>query len=185
MLATIGHPAAGNLLDGTLPGYPGRLRIWLPQQYPRRAHVLQAVVVLADPQQLPDVLAGLAAAVSDGRANPLVVVAPDSAPGTAPAPDGSPALDGARLRAAVARTFHVDPPRTAGGGARPGRGAPCALAAELSHPQWYAAGAGLGGRYEGLGAGPRSSEPRGCGCCLPTPSGTRPGSSRRSGCGAH
>jgi cysteine synthase len=34
-----------------------------------------------------------------------------------------------------------------------GAGAPGAVAAELSRPQWYAAGVGLGGHYQGLGPG--------------------------------
>ena len=160
-LLTTGHPAGGELREGTLPGYPGSLRIWLPGQYPRRTHPLQALLVLADPAQLPDILEGLAEAVADGRANPLVVVAPEAptpvagtaaAPGTAPvaAPCPVPAVDAARLRGAVAQAFHVEPSARSWGVLGLGAGAPCAVAAELGHPEAYAAGVGLGGRYEGL-----------------------------------
>lgn len=144
-LLTVGHPAGGELREGTLPGYPGRLRIWLPQQYPHRSHPLQALVVLADPAQLADVLQGLAEAVADGRANPFVVVAPEPAP----VPGAFPALDGARLRGAVARAFHVEPSARSWGVLGLGAGAPPAVAAEISHPEAYAAGVGLSGRYDG------------------------------------
>ena len=163
-LLTVGRPAGGELREGTLPGYPGRLRIWLPQQYPHRTHPLQALLVLADPQQLPDILEGLAEAVSDGRANPFVVVSPEPAPAAAaPAPAAPaaaapaaapavfPAVDGPRLRAAVARAFHVEPAAGGWGVLGLGAGAPGAVAAELADPGSYAAGVGLGGRYDGLG----------------------------------
>jgi len=158
-LLTVGHPAGGELREGTLPGYPGRLLIWLPQQYPHRTHPLQALIVLADPRQLPDILRGLAQAVTDGRANPFVVVAPEPvpapgapAPASAPAsaPAGLPAVDGARLRSAVAQMFHVEPAARPWGVLGLGQGAPGAVAAELADPGSYAAGAGLGGRYDGL-----------------------------------
>jgi hypothetical protein len=166
-LLTVGHPAGGELREGTLPGYPGRLLIWLPQQYPHRTHPLQALIVLADPRQLPDILRGLAQAVTDGRANPFVVVAPEpapapgapapaaapaSAPCSAPcsAPTGLPTVDGARLRSAVAQIFHVEPAARPWGVLGLGQGAPGAVAAELADPGSYAAGVGLGGRYDGL-----------------------------------
>ncbi|QMU67236.1 hypothetical protein [Streptacidiphilus sp. P02-A3a] len=147
-LTTVGRPADGELREGTLPGYPGRLRVWLPQQYPRRSHPLQALVVLADPAQLADVLRGLAEAVADGRANPLVVVAPEPAPG-GPTPGAFPRLDGAALRDAVVRMFHVEPSVRSWGVLGLGTGAAPAVAAETTHPEAYAAGVGLGGRYDG------------------------------------
>ncbi|QMU74689.1 hypothetical protein GXW83_01720 [Streptacidiphilus sp. PB12-B1b] len=149
----VGHPAGGELLEGTLPGCPGRLRIWLPPQYARRTHPLQTLVVLADQQDLPDLLSGLAAAVDEGRANPLVVVAPESAPGSAPAADGSAQPDAPRLHAAMLQAFHVEP--SAHGWAVLGLDADArgAVAADLAHPDWYAAGVGVDGRYEALPPG--------------------------------
>ena len=173
-LVTVGRPAGGELREGTLPGCPGRLRIWLPQQYPHRSHLLQALVVLAEPAQLADVLQGLAEAVSDGRANPFVVVAPEPAPAApaqqTPVQQGSarqtparqssapagdfPVPDGARLRDAVARAFHVEPSARSWGVLGLDAGAAPAVAAELGHPEAYAAGVGLGGRYDMLVPGP-------------------------------
>ncbi|MBC3842937.1 hypothetical protein GXW82_30460 [Streptacidiphilus sp. 4-A2] len=153
-LLTVGRPAGGELREGTLAGYPGRVRIWLPPQYPHRTHPLQALVVLAGQQELPDILEGLAEAASANRANPFVVVAPEAVP----------VPDGARLCGAVAQQFHVEPSARSWGVLGMGAGASAAVAAELAHPEAYAAGVGLGGRYDGLGRdvlGPAASTGRG------------------------
>ncbi len=139
-MVTVGHPAGGELRQGVLPGYPGQLRIWLPQQYPHRSHPLQALVVQVDDRQLPDVLAGLVTGVAEGRANPFVVVLPGCA---------GP-VDGDRLRTAVARSFHVEPAVRSWGVLGVGTDAQCAAQAELAHPESYAAGAGVSGAYDSL-----------------------------------
>ena len=139
-LLTVGHPSGGELREGALPGYPGRLGIWLPGQYSHRSRPLQALAVLADPQEVPDVLAGLVAAVTEGRANPFVVVL---------LPSGQ-AIDGDRLRGAVSGQFHVDSSPRSWGVLGIDTGAPGAVAEELDHPDAYAAGVGLSGRYDAL-----------------------------------
>jgi hypothetical protein len=139
-MLTVGHPSGGELREGTLPGYPGRLRIWLPPQYPHRSHPLPALIVLADPTVLPDVFDGLVEAVSDGRANPFLVVAPST----------GQTVPGEQLRRAVAREFHVEPVPRSWGVLGIDAGAPGAVAAELARPDAYAAGAGVSGRYDAL-----------------------------------
>jgi len=139
-MVTVGHPAGGELRQGVLPGYPGQLRVWLPQQYPHHSHPLQALVVQVDDGQLPDVLAGLIAGVAEGRANPFVVVLPGCA---------GP-VDGDRLRAAVARSFHVEAGARSWGVLGVGPGAACAVGTELAQPESYAAGAGVSGAYDPL-----------------------------------
>jgi hypothetical protein len=144
-MLTVGHPSGGELRAGTLPGYPGRLRVWLPPQYPHRSRPFPVLVVLADPAVLPDVYAGLVGAVTGGRSNPFVVVAP---------PAGQ-AVDGDRLRGAVARGFRVEPAPHAWGVLGVDADAPAAVAAELADPGAYVAAAGVGGRYDALRPVPR------------------------------
>ncbi|MFC1410750.1 hypothetical protein ACEZCY_16490 [Streptacidiphilus sp. N1-12] len=147
-LTVVSHPHGGQLLQGTLPGLPGRFRVWLPGQYQGRSIPLQAVLVLADDAELDGVFEGLAGAVDSGRANPMVAVIP--AASCSPTGTVDPALTGAGLRKAVASRFHVAP--DPGGWAVLGldAGAPCAVATELAAPGSFGAAAGLGGRYDAL-----------------------------------
>jgi hypothetical protein len=147
-LTTIGRPHGGQLLQGGLPGLPGRFKIWLPGQYPGRTTPLQAVLVLADAAELDDVFQGLTTAVASGRSNPVVAVVPETA--CPPSGAAGPAFTGAALRRAVAARFHVVPSADGWGVLGLDAGAPCAVAAELAQPTAYRAAAGLGGRYGAL-----------------------------------
>ncbi|MHA6762174.1 hypothetical protein [Streptacidiphilus sp. PAMC 29251] len=156
-LTVIARPHGGQLLQGSLPGLPGRFKVWLPEQYAGRSAPLQAVLVLADDADLDDVFEGLAGAVDSGRANPMVAVvpaAPCAAAGTV-----DPALTGNRLRAAVAARFHVDPAAGGWGVLGLDAGAPCAVATELAAPAQYRAAAGLGGRYDAMPAAVTTAAP--------------------------
>ena len=147
-LAVTGHPYGGELLQGVLPGFPGRVQVWLPKQYRGRAVPLQAVLVFARAADLGDVFGGLSGAVDAGRANAMVAVVPEAT--CSPAGTVDPAFTGDALRRAVAARFHVAP--APGGWSVLGLdvGAPCAVAAELARPASFRAAAGLGGRYAAL-----------------------------------
>ena len=159
-MVTVGHPHGGELLQGTLPGVPGMLRVWLPKQYPGHAAPLQALLVLTDDSELDDVLEGLSEAVDLGRADPFVAVLPAAV--CAPTGTVAPAPADDELRRAVAARFHLDPDPDGWGVLGLDAGAPCAVAAELAHPSSYRATAALGGRYDSLpapasAAGPAAS----------------------------
>jgi hypothetical protein len=160
----VGHPAGGQLLQGSLPaadGSPRTVRVWLPPQYAEDARARFPVVVLqaATPGRTADIEApyvfdGFTEAVCLVGAAPFVVVAPEATPGTehpcellAAAPEAVP--DDAVLRSAVAARFHTLPAgpqgwRTLG----VGDAAPCAAAAGLSRPDLYGAAAAVSGRYD-------------------------------------
>lgn len=147
-MVTIGHPHGGELLDGMLPGLPGRVRVWLPAQYRGHTAPLQTLLVLADDSETDDVFAGLAAAVDAGRANPFVAVLPTAA--CAPTGTLTPPQTPADLARAVAARFHVVPDASGWAALGLGAGAPCAVAADLAHPDAYRAAAALGGRYDAM-----------------------------------
>lgn len=140
-LALVGQPSGGRLYLGTLPGVPGRVRIWLPSQYAARtaarAAGLQALVVRAPEGELAEVWEGLAAAVAAGHANPFVAVAPVD-PCTLVADD-------AALRGAVAGQFRLASRSRSWAQLGVDAGSSCAVAAELAHPDAYAGAAALGG----------------------------------------
>ena len=143
-LLTVGHPSGGQLLEGALPGVPGRFRVWLPKQYQGHAAPLQVLLVRADAAQLGSVFDGLQSAAELSRANPFVAVVPlaDCAP--------SAQLPAEELRRAVAARFHVRKDAQGWALMGLGAGAPCAVAEELAHPALFTAAAGLSGRYEAL-----------------------------------
>jgi hypothetical protein len=158
-LVTVGRPAGGELLEGRLAGLPGRYRVWLPPQYPGRAAPMQAVLVLAGGPELGSVFQGLAGAVSAGRANPFVAVAPEAT--CAPAGTIAPAVPAPDLRRAVAARFHVLPGAGDWGVLGLDTGAPCAVTAELDGASGYRAAAALGGRYDALPAAATAALPSG------------------------
>ncbi|MEY9840870.1 hypothetical protein [Streptacidiphilus sp. EB103A] len=143
-LLMVGHPSGGQLLEGALPGVPGRLRVWLPKQYPGHAAPLQVLLVRTLPAQLGSVLDGLQSAAELGRANPFVAVAPLA--------DCDPAAysPAEQLRRALAARFHVRKDAQGWALLGLGAGAPCAVAEELARPALFTAAAGLSGRYEAL-----------------------------------
>lgn len=143
-LLMVGHPSGGQLLEGALPGVPGRLRVWLPKQYPGHAAPLQVLLVRTVPAQLGSVFDGLQSAAELGRANPFVAVAPlaDCDPAAYPPAE--------QLRRALAARFHVRKDAQGWALLGLGAGAPCAVAEELAHPALFTAAAGLSGRYEAL-----------------------------------
>ena len=143
-LLTVGHPSGGQLLEGALPGVPGRFRVWLPKQYQGHAAPLQVLLVSADAAQLGSVLDGLQSAAELSRANPFVAVVPlaDCA--------AAAQLPAEELRRAVASRFHVRKDAQGWALLGLGAGAPCAVAEELAHPALFTAAAGLSGRYEAL-----------------------------------
>nr|WP_134003257.1 hypothetical protein [Streptomyces sp. 846.5] len=143
-LLMVGHPSGGQLLEGALPGVPGRLRVWLPKQYPGHAAPLQVLLVRTVPAQLGPVFDGLQSAAELGRANPFVAVAPlaDCDPAAYPPAE--------QLRRALAARFHVRKDAQGWALLGLGAGAPCAVAEELAHPALFTAAAGLSGRYEAL-----------------------------------
>ncbi|WP_042404861.1 hypothetical protein [Streptacidiphilus carbonis] len=143
-LLTVGHPSGGQLLEGTLPGVPGRLRVWLPKQYLGRTAPLQVLLVRADAAELGSVLDGLQSAAELGRANPFVAVVPIARCDPAAYPPA------AALRRALAARFHVRKDAQGWALLGLGAGAPCAVAAELAHPADFTAAAGLSGHYEAL-----------------------------------
>ncbi|MFC1418193.1 hypothetical protein [Streptacidiphilus cavernicola] len=160
-LVTIGHPSGGELLQGTLAGFPGRVQVWLPKQYRGRTVPLQAVLVFAAPAELGDVFAGLSGAVDTGKANPVVAVVPAATCSPSGAVD--PAFTADVLRRAAVSRFHVATSPAGWAVLGLDGGAPCAVAAELAQPTAFRAAAGLGGRY---GALPDPAAPS------PSPAGT-------------
>ncbi|MCD0482445.1 hypothetical protein LO771_08525 [Streptacidiphilus sp. ASG 303] len=160
---TVGSPAGGSLLQGTLPAADGGRRtvhVWLPPQYAEDDRTRFPVVVLQPdtPGRTADAGApylfdGFADAVRQHRAVPFVVVAPQAPPGTghpcdllAAAPEAVP--DDAVLRSAVAARFRTLRPGPRGWETLGvGGGAPCAAAAGLARPDLYGAAAALTGRY--------------------------------------
>jgi hypothetical protein len=161
---SIGHPAEGELLEGTVPGSDGHartVRVWLPPHYADDPSARYPVLVLhaslpgrtAD-AELPDVFDGLLSAIKLGRAHPFLVLAPAAPTGTehpcdlvAAAPQAL-ADDGA-IRTAVAAAFRTLPPAPQGWATLGvGAGAPCAAAAALARPELYGAAAAVSGRYD-------------------------------------
>ncbi|MEZ0069593.1 hypothetical protein ABIA32_005638 [Streptacidiphilus sp. MAP12-20] len=139
-LTSVGEPSGGRLLQGSLTGVPGQVRLWLPAQY--TAHTgatvgLQALVVRAPEGELAEIWEGLAGAVAAGHANPFVVVAPDD--------PCALAGDDSALRRAVAARFHVATRARSWAELGVDAGSSCAAAAELAHPDAYAGAAALGG----------------------------------------
>ncbi|AXI78833.1 hypothetical protein [Peterkaempfera bronchialis] len=163
--STIGHPAGGELLQGSLPTADGTLRavrVWLPPQYAENHDRTRFPVVVlqagspgrtAD-TETPYVFDGFADAVRQHRAVPFVVIAPQSAPGTqrpcdllAAAPEAVP--DDAVLRTAVVARFRTLPAGPEGWQTLGvGPGAPCAAAAGLARPDLYGAAAAVSGTYD-------------------------------------
>ncbi|MFC1442932.1 hypothetical protein ABUW04_32260 [Streptacidiphilus sp. N1-10] len=143
-LLTVGHPSGGQLLEGALPGVPGRYRVWLPKQYQGRATPLQVLVVRADAAQLGSVFDGLQSSAELSRANPFVAVVPLAGC------DPTAQLPADALRRAMAARFHVRKDAQGWALLGLGAGAPCAVAEELAHPPLFTAAAGLSGRYEAL-----------------------------------
>ncbi|GAA1993510.1 hypothetical protein [Kitasatospora viridis] len=161
---SIGHPAEGELLQGSVPGADGRprtVRVWLPPHYADDPSVRYPVLVLqaATPghtadADLPDVFDGLASAIKLGRARPFVVVAPAAPTGTehpcelaAAAPQSL--ADDDRVRSAVAAAFRTAVPGPAGWAALGvADAAPCAVVAGLARADLYGAAAGVSGRYD-------------------------------------
>jgi len=161
---SIGHPAGGELMEGSVAASDGRprtVRVWLPEQYKADGKERFPVVVLhsgtarktAD-ADLPDVFDGVSSAVKLGRARPFVVVAPEAPSGTghpcdlvAAAPQA--VADDTALRTAVEAAFHTLPAGP-GGWSVLGieAGAPCAVAAGLARPDLYGAAAAVSGRYD-------------------------------------
>ncbi|MBF9070609.1 hypothetical protein [Streptacidiphilus fuscans] len=139
-LTQVGQPSGGRLLQGTLGGVPGQVRIWLPAQY--QAHgsggpVLQAVVVRAPEGELGEVWQGLAGAVAGGHANAFVAVAP--------ADPCALASDDSALRRAVAAQYRIAAKPRSWAELGVDAGSSCAVTAELAHPDVYAGAAVLGG----------------------------------------
>ncbi|WP_441245198.1 hypothetical protein [Kitasatospora sp. McL0602] len=160
----IGHPAEGELLEGSVAGPDGRpraVRVWVPAQYREDQSARFPVIVLhaggarttAD-AELPDVFDGIASAVKLGRARPFVVVAPESPTGTAHPCDLVAAApqavaDDTALRTAVGAAFRTLPAGPGGWGVLGIEGgAPCAAAAVLARPDLYGAAAAVSGRYD-------------------------------------
>ena len=143
-LLTVGHPSGGRLLEGVLPGFPGRIRVWLPKQYQGRAAPLQVLLVRADASQLGSVFDGLQSAAELSRANPFVAVVPLAAC------DPAARVPAEELRRALAARFHVRKDAQGWALLGLGAGASCAVAEELAHPPFFTAAAGLSGRYEAL-----------------------------------
>ncbi|GAA2817273.1 hypothetical protein GCM10010441_47310 [Kitasatospora paracochleata] len=161
---SVGHPAGGELLQGSVPGqdgHPRAVRVWLPAEYQKDPKAQYPVIVLhsgtagqtAD-ADLPDVFDGVASAVQLGRARPFVVVAPEAPGGTghpcdliAAAPQA--VADDTALRTAVSAAFRTLPAGP-GGWSTLGieGGAPCAAAAGLARPDLYGAAAAVSGRYD-------------------------------------
>ena len=142
-LAVVGQPFGGRLYLGTLPGVPGRVRVWVPAQYGAHdaAHpgsaALQGIVVRAPQGELAEVWEGLAGAVTAGHANPFVAVAPED--------PCALAGDDTTLRGAVAGRFRVASRSRSWAELGVDGGSSCAAAAELTHPDAYAGAAALGG----------------------------------------
>ncbi|WP_157875901.1 hypothetical protein [Peterkaempfera griseoplana] len=162
--ATIGHPAGGRLLQGTVGAADGSrrvVRVWLPPQYAEDTRTGFPVVVLqtGSPGSTADVAApyvfdGFTSAATQQGAGPFVVVAPQAPAGTehpcellTAAPGAVP--DDTAVRAAVAAGFRTLPPGPRGWETLGiGDAAPCAAAAALTRPDLYGAGAALSGRYD-------------------------------------
>ncbi|MDH6138317.1 hypothetical protein P3T35_000294 [Kitasatospora sp. GP30] len=166
----VGHPAEGELLEAAVPGADGSpraVRVWLPPHYADEPSARYPVLVLpgATPgrtadAELPDVFDGLASAIKLGRARPFVAVAPAAPIGTAQPCD--PMADEDRIRTAVAGAFRTLPPGPQGWAALGvAAGAPCAVAAELTHPELYGAAAGVSGRYDAAALSPAAGAPSG------------------------
>ena len=143
-LLTVGHPSGGQLLEGAVPGVPGRFRVWLPKQYQGHSTPLQVLLVRADAAQLGPVFDGLQSATELSRANPFVAVVPLADC------DPAAALPAEALRRALAARFHVRKDAQGWALLGLGAGAPCAVSEELAHPPLFTAAAGLSGRYEAL-----------------------------------
>jgi hypothetical protein len=162
-LVVVGQPSGGRLYLGTLPGVPGKVRVWLPSQY--AAHTgagstaLQALVVRAPEGDLAEVWEGLAGATAAGRANPFVAVAP--------ADPCALAMDDSALRGAVAGQFRVATRPRSWAEVGVDAGSSCAVTAELAHPNAYAGAVALGGAL------PHPATGRAAGGPSPLPAGIR------------
>ncbi|WP_377270094.1 hypothetical protein [Peterkaempfera sp. SMS 1(5)a] len=160
----IGHPAGGQLLQGTVRATDGGqriVRVWLPPQYAEDTQTRFPVVVLqtgtpgatAD-SEAPYVFDGFVGDVAQQRTVPFVVVAPQAPSGTAHPCDLLTAAPGAvpddeAVRAAVAAEFRTLPAGPQGWETLGiGDAAPCAVAAALTRSDLYGAGAALSGRYD-------------------------------------
>lgn len=131
---TLSHPAGGTLQmlrDGT--------RVWLPPRYDgQRAAGIAFPVVLVhgDGSADGDLFAGFAKAVRQGRADPFLLVMPDSCD-----------RDSATVLSEVARRYRSLTAVSARGVLGIGPQAPCAVREALANPDRYRAGAGVSGTY--------------------------------------
>ncbi|MEU1624267.1 hypothetical protein ABZ746_02770 [Streptomyces sp. NPDC020096] len=145
---TVAHP-----VGGTLQELPGGTRVWLPPQYDRPgapAFPLVAAYVPAAPDS-DQLYAALAGSITHGMADPLIVVLPRDC-----SADPSAALDTAD------RYYRTERGREARAVIGVGDLAPCAVRAELAHPDRYRAAAGVSGTYDaaGIAVAPPSPGPR-------------------------
>ncbi|BBA98138.1 hypothetical protein RVR_4205 [Actinacidiphila reveromycinica] len=144
----LGHPAGGTLeelRDGT--------RVWLPRRYttPSAADIAYPVVIVhtssAGSSAGSDLYSAFDGQANRGRANSFLLVAPPRCP-----------TDPAALLAEVAARYRTLTARTAHGVIGFGAQAPCAVREALSHPDRYAAAAGVSGDYPAI-ARPTGSYP--------------------------
>ncbi len=131
---TVAHPA-----DGALQELPDGTRVWLPAQYGRPGDQPLPLVAAYVPGDRDGerLYAALAASVTHGLADPVIVVQPRDC-----ATEPSAALDTA------ARHYRTARGRTARAVIGLGNRAQCAVRAELSHPERYRAAAGVSGTYD-------------------------------------